>query len=96
MLTIVEKISFKQRQIIIHSYLYYHRDTNIIPDSMYDRLSYKLEELIKQYPVEFKQSEYYSCFKDWSHATGFDLYDQLSEEEKIRIHNIADYLTRYK
>lgn len=94
MLSITDKISFRERQILIHSYLYYHRDNNTISDKEYDRLSYGLAEMIKQYPNEFMESEYFIHFVDWTPATGFDLYDRLDDNEKYRVQNIADYLCR--
>lgn len=96
MLSTVDKISFRERQILIHSYLYYHRDTSVISDREYDMLSHGLAKMIKQYPNEFMESDYFIYFTDWSPATGFDLYDSLSDAEKYRIQNIADYLCRGK
>lgn len=96
MLSITDKISFRERQILIHSYLYYHRDTSVINDSEYDKLSHGLAEMIKQYPNEFIESDYFIHFTDWTPATGFDLYDSLDNNEKYRIQNIADYLCRGK
>lgn len=96
MLSITDKISFRERQILIHSYLYYHRDNNIISDKEYDKLSYGLVEMIKQYPEEFEESQYHKCFNGFDGSTGFDLYDRLDESEKYRIENIANYLCRGK
>ena len=50
--------------------------------------------MIKQYPNEFMESEYFIHFVDWTPATGFDLYDRLDDNEKYRVQNIADYLCR--
>lgn len=94
MLNMKEKISFRERQILLHSFIYYHADSNVISDKQYDSLSYGLEKMIKEHPQEFKESEYYHIFYDWTPATGFDLIDRLSEQELYRVTNIANVLLK--
>lgn len=94
MLSITDKISFRERQILIHSYLYYHEDTNVISDKMYDKLSYGLVDIMNKYPDEFKASDYASCFLGFDGTTGFDLIDKLTEEELYRIKVLANVLKR--
>jgi hypothetical protein len=45
-----EELQRRVRQFLVHSYIYYELDTNIIPDHMYDWLCKRLAELAEQYP----------------------------------------------
>lgn len=94
MLSVTDKISFMQRQILIHSYLYYHLDRTVISDKQYDNISYKLVELMKQYPNETLESDYAEIFKDFDGNTGYDLIDKLSKEQLYRVDNISRYLMK--
>lgn len=94
MLSTTDKISFKERQILIHSYIYYNLDQNRISDMEYDKLSYSLVDMMKRYPDEFKQSEYYENFKDFDASSGFGLYESLNEKQKEMIEVIAHFLCR--
>lgn len=93
-LSVVDQLSFLERYILVHSYLYYHRDTNIIDDKQYDDYARHLEKLIALNDKEFKQSQYYYDFIDYTSATGFDLYDRLNESDKKSISNLADYVLK--
>lgn len=94
MLNTADRISYKQRMILIHSYIYYNLDRNIMSDTKYDKLSYNLVDLIKQHPEEFRQSEYASIFETFDGNSGFGLYEALTDEQKARIQQIAGYLCR--
>ena len=93
-MNIIDKISFRERQILIHSYLYYHLNQNVISDAKYDKLSYGLVDMMKQHPKEFKQSEYADYFRDFDGTTGFDLIDKLTPSQLEIIEVIANVLTR--
>lgn len=95
MLSVTDKISFKQRQILIHSYIYYNLNKNLISDQTYDHLSYSLVDLMKQHLDEFKNSEYSEIFKDFDGTSGFGLYEALNDNQKEMIEVIAHYLCRY-
>ena len=66
-------INRRQRQILVHSCLYYQFNENLIQDHVYDTWSKELAELIQDYPKEFKGSVYYSAFKGYDGCSGFDL-----------------------
>lgn len=55
-----EKINQRERQLLVTSYLYYKLDKNIISDDKFDEWAFELVDLMKQYPDEFKQSEFYA------------------------------------
>lgn len=51
--TILEKINQREYQILVHSFLYYKLDKNIIDDSKFDFFMYDLVELMKNHENEF-------------------------------------------
>ena len=68
--TIAEKIKQRRRQMLVHSYIYYELNDNIISDSKWAQWAKELEQLQKDYPEESKQVEYYEDFKDWDGSSG--------------------------
>lgn len=70
---IVAKINQRERQMLVHSYIYYMRDDSIISDEKWAEWALELRELIHSYPEEFKSSVYWVDFTDWDGSTGFHL-----------------------
>ena len=70
---ILELINRRERQVLVHSNLYYRQNTNIISDYTFDKLSHELAELIQAHPNEFRKSEWYAAFRDFDGNTGMDL-----------------------
>lgn len=92
-LTDQERINFLQRGIIVHSYLYYELDSNVISDQVFDKKSRELVSLKSAYPDLWKTSEYYYIFgDDYTGATGYHLYHGLSKPQQEKIRAIADIL----
>lgn len=82
-LTTQEYIDFLQRFIIVHSYIYYELDNNIISDKRYDEKTKELVMYKNEYPDLWKSSMYYKQFgDDYNGATGFTLYHDLDERQK--------------
>ena len=69
----LELINRRQRQILVHSCLYYQFNENLIQDHVYDAWSKELAELIQSNKEEFKESVHYTSFKDYDGCSGFDL-----------------------
>lgn len=68
--TLSEKIRQRRIQMLVHSYIYYHMDDNIISDDKWQQWADELTELQKQkMNIDF----YDDTFKDWSGATGMHL-----------------------
>lgn len=88
-LSIVNQISFLERFILLHSIIYYHLNSTVITDKQYDEYARYLEKLIKLNEKEFKESQYYYAFINYSPSTGFDLYDKLSNHDKQYLHHLA-------
>lgn len=87
--SIVDKISFLQRKIIILSILYYDMDESPLSDREYDELSYQLLELQKDQNAS--QSQYWYAFYDFDGTTGFHLRDRLTEKDREYLTIIASH-----
>lgn len=89
-LTTQEYIDYLQRYIILHSYIYYECDNNIISDKQYDEKAKELVKYKNEYPKLWKQSMYYKQFDDeYNGATGFTLYHDLDEHQKEIIRSLV-------
>lgn len=89
-LTTQQYINFLQRYIIVHSYIYYECNNNVISDKLYDAKAKELVQLKYDYPDLWKSSQYYQQFgDDYNGATGFTFYHELEEREQDRIRSIA-------
>lgn len=89
-LSLQEYINWLQRYIIVHSYIYYERNDNVISDKKYDEMSKELVLYKNDYPEEWQKSEYYKQFGDeYTGATGMTLYHDLDEHQKAIIRSIV-------
>lgn len=76
MQTVAEKIRQRRRQILVHSFLYYELDSNIIDDSTWSKWAVELAELQRKNSKEAAQVEYADLFRDFDGSTGaFLKYD---------------------
>lgn len=71
--TVVEKINQRERQLLVHCFLYYEKNTNLISDDTYDKWSFGLSDLIKKYPKDFNKSAYSYEFRNFNPSTGLGL-----------------------
>lgn len=83
-MTILQKINQRERQLLVHAYLYYRLGKNVIDDDKYDQWSFELDKLIKEYPQDFKQSVYQKDFTDFNPSSGYYL-----AYNKPEIRNVA-------
>lgn len=68
--TVSEKIKQRRTQMMVHSYLYYTMDANVIDDDTWQRWADELVELQKRKAtIGFYDEE----FADWTGATGMHL-----------------------
>lgn len=75
-------IQQRRLQILVHSCIYYHFDSNIISDRQWDIWARELVELQKQHSEESKTVLWYEAFKDWDASTGAFL--PITDEWVIR------------
>lgn len=83
-LEVADTILRHRMQMLVHSYLYYEMDTNLISDRDFDMWGKELAQLQNEYPEIAAQVEYAEAFKDWDGTTGFHL---PKNEQVIRIAN---------
>ena len=70
---ILELIGRRRRQLLVHSYLYYEKDTNLIDDHTWSGWAEQLVTFQKDYPDLSKQAPYYEDFLDFDGSTGYNL-----------------------
>ena len=56
--------------MLVHSYIYYELDDNIVSDAQWAKWAKELEQLQKDYPKESAEVEEYEQFKDWDGSSG--------------------------
>ena len=69
-MNIKEKIRQRRRQMLVHSYIYYELNDNLVSDAQWAKWAKELEQLQKNYPKESEEVEYYEDFKDWDGSSG--------------------------
>ena len=76
-LKIAEKIQQRRRQMLVHSYIYYELDQNIVSDTKWSTWAKELAELQNKYPNMSKKIPYAEQFVDWDGSSGAFLeYDE--------------------
>lgn len=66
-------IKRRRRQILVHSFLYYQLNENVVSDHTFDKFCNDLVDLQAKFPEESKEVEYYEEFKDFDGSSGYDL-----------------------
>ena len=92
--SIKEKIQQRRLQMMVHSYLYYEKDVNIISDSKWSQWAMELRDLQQKYPKESAEVKFYEDFKDWDGSSGAFL--KFPENLKIRAEKLYEAHTRPK
>lgn len=80
--TLIKK---RRRQILVHSYLYYELNENLISDTQWSEWALELEELQSKYPDIADQVEYADAFKGFDHSTGANLKSAYSQGNIVSI-----------
>ena len=89
--SVLEKINRRERQILVHSYIYYKTGSSIVSDDVFDKFAYDLVALMESNPTEFKASVYHKDFIGFDGSTGYNLPYTYSE-----IINKGEYLLSLK
>jgi hypothetical protein len=89
-LEIAEKIQRKRYQMLVHSYIYYEMNENIISDSQWSAWAMELVDLQKQYPEIAGRVPYAKDFEGWDGSSGAF----LTYYDKPNIINTANRLLR--
>lgn len=69
-LKIAEKIQQRRYQMLVHSYIYYEMNENIISDSQWSQWAMELASLQSKYPSIAKQVIYAEDFEGWDGSSG--------------------------
>ena len=56
--------------MLVHSYIYYELNDNVVDDHTWAKWAKELEQLQKDYPKESSEVEEYEQFKDWDGSSG--------------------------
>lgn len=87
--TIEEKILQRRLQMLVHSYIYYELDENIVDDATWAKWAHELAELQEQHPKEAKKVKYAKEFKNWDGSSGaflkFDAKTQSTAKTLLAI-----------
>lgn len=70
---VLARINQLERQILVHSYIYYEKNSNIWTDLFYDDHCKELYKLIKEYPTEARLADWASSFDNYDPSTGYNL-----------------------
>ena len=70
---IAAKIQQRRLQLLVHSYLYYERNTTLIEDIKWDRWAKELVQLQKDNSELADKVIYADAFKDFDGTSGFNL-----------------------
>lgn len=84
------KIEQRRRQILVHSYIYYEMDDNIVSDAQWSRWAKELVYLQQEFPDIAKECIYHKNFEGFDGSTGFDF------EYDSKIKNRAALLVAHK
>lgn len=80
--SVLELINRRRRQILVHSYLYYKMDTNLIQDHVFDKWCRELMQLHIKHPTESRRAVFWSVYKDWNGFSGYDLFTNDKDAEE--------------
>lgn len=75
--TMLDKINYLQKMILVNSALYYKYNTNALSDYYYDSISEQLVQYMNEYPISRRISTYAYVFDNYDGSTGFHLIDNL-------------------
>ena len=91
---LIKELERRQRQLIVHSFIYYELDDSIWTDNQYDGLALVLEEQ-KKLDI-WKESKFYSIFKDWNSSTGISLVNKEDYQYYQHFRSLGQELVDYE
>ena len=78
-------IKKRRRQILVHSFIYYELNENLISDTQWSDWAIELEKLQADYPDVASKVEYADVFKGFDHSTGANLKDAYMQDNIVSI-----------
>lgn len=64
------KIRQRRLQVLVHSYIYYERNMNLVSDSDFDRWEHELVELQNRYPENSRKEIFAEAFEKFDGNSG--------------------------
>lgn len=93
--SMLDKIDYLQKMILVNSALYYKYDTNALTDHQYDSISEQLVQYMDEYPLSKRISKYAYVFDTYDGTTGFHLVDSLEPDDYYCVMlSVENYLSR--
>lgn len=90
--SLIDKINYLQRKILLNSYLYYEYNMNSLSDHFYDDMCKQLVEFQDTYnetgSVE-NDTTYGYVYYDFDGSTGFHLYGRLKHDDRLYLNMIS-------
>lgn len=92
-LNIAETIQQRRYQMLVHSYIYYEMDKNVVSDSKWSKWAKELVELQDKYPEIAKRVPYAKDFEGWDGNSGayLDYTNKpniiVTAETLVKMHN---------
>lgn len=87
---IVAKIKQRRLQMLVHSYIYYELNDNLISDETWARWARELKELQDEYPEISRSVKYSRMFEDWDASTGYHLdFDEWTRNKATYLLAVA-------
>lgn len=83
--SISDLIKRRRRQILVHSFIYYELNENLISDTQWSEWAIELEKLQADYPGIASKVEYADVFKEFDHSTGANLRDAYMQDNIVSI-----------
>lgn len=86
---IKSKIRQRRSQMLVHSYIYYHLDDNIVSDDTWQKWANELRDLQEQYPKYCKLGFFDREFSNWNGDTGamLPLKDPYVINKSLQVYN---------
>ena len=91
-LKIAEKVQQRRYQMLVHSYIYYEMNENLVSDSKWSEWAMELVDLQSKYPHIAEKVIYATDFADWDGSSGAF----LTYKNKPNIVATANRLVRKK
>ena len=78
-------IKRRRRQILVHSFIYYELNQNLISDTQWSEWATELENLQSKYPDIADKTEYADIFQGFDHSTGANLKSAYEQDSIVSI-----------
>lgn len=83
--SISDLIKRRRRQILVHSFIYYELNQNLISDTQWSEWALELEKLQADYSDIASKVEYAEVFKGFDHSTGANLKSAYEQDNIVSI-----------